>query len=211
MTLCFIAFVGCQTSPIIFEIPSSGDVIPDDTDTRVCDLKDGNWQCDTADSEGGPDQPCYTRENEDEQVVWCDSPAIVAQKCDSNSVGCCCRSGCDPSMCVANNANAVPCDYFDLSTPDGYCNFPDDLFPVSYKCNGSCTTRSDCDSDADDGSCSDSDAPTDGMCLLYEMDSDVVVRCQKTCTMTFCDPTHMCVPLFSRDGTYSLKGACTPP
>ena len=206
----------CQTSPIDYELYDTTDTVDTatadtgtvnytlDSDSNVVD-----WQYDTADGTGGMDESCYTRAGNDGPVVWCDSPQLHAQSCDTFDSGCCCRAACQPAICSSGESPGTPCQYFDIVSQSGYCALPADALPVTYSCSGSCTPRSECDQVADDGDCLDTDAPKFGMCLIYETE-DNPVFCQKSCQMTFCDTLHMCVPLFDVTSAFTDKGACVP-
>ena len=176
-----------------------------DTDSEIVD-----WHYDTADGTGGPDEACYSRPGNDGLILWCDFSSLIAQKCNSNETGCCCRQACQPSLCHSDSGPPVPCSSFDLSDPLGYCSLPEDDVPVTYTCKETCTPRSVCSEVAEDGSCLDSDAPRNGLCLLYDMDTDVKKCCQKSCQMDFCDGTHMCIPIYNAAGQLLLQGTCEP-
>jgi hypothetical protein len=210
--------IACQTSPLDFELAdSASETATTDTDTDTgtanyvmdSDSHIVDWQYDTDDGTGGQDESCYLRTGSDGPIAWCDSPDLHAQTCDTFESNCCCRLACSPAICASGVDFNTPCQYFDIVEKNGYCSHPVDNIPVDYTCMGQCTPRSDCSQVDDDGSCMDADAPKSGMCLIYETEGNPVF-CQKNCEMTFCDISHMCVPLFDSAGQFSQKGACVP-
>jgi hypothetical protein len=204
----------CQTSPLDFELSDSATATATtdtatvnyvmDSDSQIVD-----WQYDTADGTGGQDESCYQRTGNNGPVAWCDSPQLHAQSCDTFPSGCCCRQACSPAICASDSDFETPCQYFDIADPIGYCRHPADLSPVEYICQGTCTPRSDCVQVDSDGSCLDTEAEKSGMCLIYETEENPVF-CQKSCELSRCDASHMCVPLFDSAGSFSDKGACVP-
>ncbi|MBN2714540.1 MAG: hypothetical protein JXX14_01720 [Deltaproteobacteria bacterium] len=206
--------IACQTQPITYLAPSTEDTETVDTETHYYVLNPDSeivdWHYDTADGTGGPDESCYTRTGENGEVVWCDNPELIAQQCASSPSGCCCRQSCAPARCTSASGETAVCSHFDLAQPLGYCSLNQDAEPVTYTCAETCTPRSECVNIAVDGSCLDSDAPQNGLCLLYDLDTEVRKCCQKSCEMVFCDSQHMCVPLYDAGGQMTKHGACEP-
>lgn len=206
-------WISCQNNPLTgvdmesnkwFDTHRHSDTSSDEATTDSM-----YWQLDTSDGVGGANQECYSALNGIKSTVWCDSPSLVAQHCDDFASLCCCRNSCTPKMCVSNE-ETVPCNYLDLVSPVGFCEFSEDTQPVKYTCNGQCVPHSQCAIEDTNGVCLDTTGDVEGLCLYYELEQQVETRCQLKCTMAACDDAHMCAPIYSMDGTFSNQGACLP-
>lgn len=214
--ICIVTVaIACQTDPAIYRTHPTDETDTVDTETHYYVLDTNSeivdWHYDTGDGTGGVNEACYERTGKSGPVVWCDDPTLIAQTCNEYESQCCCRKSCEPALCASDSGDTVPCYHLDVVNPVGYCPLPEDDEPVDYICGESCTPRSECTSVSPDGSCLDSDAATDGVCLLYDMDTEVKKRCQKRCEMSFCDDMHICLPLYGENGAHrNGGGACVP-
>lgn len=163
---------------------------------------------DTSDGQGGVDEECYTYTNDDSVLMWCDTKELIVTECADYASGCCCRAPCEPSMCEGDD-ETLPCTVYDAAERLGYCDYAVDNVPISYECIDICTPRSECDVVDTDGSCLDTDASLDGICLIAGADTDNDTYCQPQCDVASCDDTHFCSPLIA-DGYYDGTGACLP-
>lgn len=219
---CFVSVSGCSrkaaddddtdsetgTSP--YAPVDTGSEVDSETEsgTGSDSVEDTGMAIDTADGVGGVDEECYTFDMDDTLLMWCDTPEMVMQQCDTFVTGCCCRSSCDPAMCEGDD-ETIPCTIYDAQNLLGYCDYAMDNIPVAYDCDEACVPRSSCDTFDTDGACLDSDAEKRGVCLVAGEDSDVQLFCQPSCEVTPCDDTHHCSPVF-HDGVYDGTGACLP-
>lgn len=177
-------------------------------DTDTASSSEENVGPDTADGLGGIDEECYTFDQNDTILMWCDTPEMVMQQCDAFASGCCCRAPCDPTMCDGAE-ETLPCTMYDAVNLLGYCDYAIDNVPVAYECLENCTPRSACVTVDTDGACLDTDAQRDGVCLIGGEDTDAEAFCQPSCAIARCDDSHYCSPLFAGE-YYDGAGACLP-
>jgi hypothetical protein len=170
--------------------------------------EDTSVHIDTADGVGGVDEECYTFNMDDTLLMWCDTPEMVMQQCDTFASGCCCRSSCDPAMCETVD-ETMPCTVYDTQNLLGYCDYVEDNIPIAYDCEDTCVPQSLCDTSDSDGTCLDSDAEKSGVCLMAGEDLDIQIFCQPACEIALCDDTHYCSPVFN-GAVYDGTGACLP-
>ncbi|MBN2804546.1 MAG: hypothetical protein JXR91_15745 [Deltaproteobacteria bacterium] len=165
------------------------------TDTSI-DTENGTEE-DTTPLTGGVDEQC-TIIPDIPPSVSCDNDNLIAQKCDINSIGCCCRKKCGPSLCIPQkDGTLIPCfTLLEGDLTEGFCGYEKDMETIKpSNCTDQCVPNSNIGNQS--GSCYIGYEPSSYYCLV-------------SCTVNKCDDTHMCAPMESVEGIIEGDGACIP-